>query len=297
MKESLLICSGETTAFCGLTECPRRHGPKMQSAFILFFLLPAFVYAQRQEQLQLRPDILRFGDGVVYTFTSPARWDGKDWLVLGGLVAGTTALTFLDEPVRDFWQGQDNQFMDGLERVGYHYGKPYTAIGVTAGFYLSGMVFKSAWAKETGLILGTTLLTSGTLMSVLKNAAGRGRPAPGMDNLEFRPFTDSPAWHSFPSGHSSVGFGISVVMARRVESVPLKITFYSLAGLTAISRMYSDSHWISDVGFGGMLAWFCADTAIRRMQMNTFRTVRRNNTLVWNVYPYPGGITLRASVK
>ena len=87
-------------------------------------------------------------------------------------------------------------------------------------------------------------------------------------------------------------------MARRVDNVPLKIFFYSLAGVTAMSRMYTDSHWISDVSFGGMLAWFCADTAIDRMQRNLFRSVsRKENILVWNVYPYPGGLTLRASVR
>jgi membrane-associated phospholipid phosphatase len=135
-------------------------------------------------------------------------------------------------------------------------------------------------------------------MSVLKNAAGRGRPDPERGNMEFQPFDDSPAWHSFPSGHSSVAFGISLVMARRVESVPLKVLFYSLAGTTAVSRMYSDSHWVSDVGFGGMLAWFCADTALKRIQSNRFRTsFRRKDILVWNVYPYPGGVTLRASVR
>ena len=71
-----------------------------------------------------------------------------------------------------------------------------------------------------------------------------------------------------------------------------------VAGTTAVSRLYSDSHWISDIAFGGMLAWFCADTAMTRIQMNRFRGVRReSNTLVWKVYPYPGGLTLRAAIQ
>lgn len=270
---------------------------KLHPVFVLLLLLPTLLFGQ-QEDIRFRPDVLRFGDGVLHTFSAPARWNGKDWLVLGGLVAGTTALTFMDQPVRNFWQRHDNRFLDGVERVGYHYGKPYSAIGFTAGLYLSGMVFKSDWAKETGLILGTTLFTSSTLMGVLKSTAGRGRPAEGMDNLEFQPFDESPAWHSFPSGHSSIAFSISLVMARSVESVPLKVLFYSLAGTTAVGRMYADAHWVSDVGFGGMLAWFCADVAIKRMQANRFRIVpRKDNLLVWKVYPYPGGVTLRASVR
>ena len=259
--------------------------------------LSASAFGQR-DSVALRPDPFRFADGVLFTLSSPARWDQKDWLVLGGLVAGTAALTFIDQPVRHFWQSRDNQFLNGVERIGYHYGKPYTAAGLTAGLYLTGVVFRSQWAKETGLMLGTSIFSSSLVMGALKNVAGRARPGASVENLIFEPFSKSPAYHAFPSGHNSVAFGISLIMARRVESVPLKIFFYSLAGTTAVSRMYTDAHWLSDVAFGGALAWFCADTAIERIQANRFRMVRRkNNMLVWKVYPYPGGVTFRASVR
>lgn len=269
---------------------------KFYASFILVVLLPGVVCAQSEPRV--RPDALRFADGVVHTYSAPARWDGRDWLILGGLIAGTSALTFIDQPVRNFWQSHDNRFLDGVERVGYYYGKPYSALVVTGGFYLSGMVFKSAWAKETGLILGTSIFSSSVLMGIMKNAAGRRRPAPGVNNMEFKPFDESPAYHAFPSGHASVAFGLSVVLARRVDSLPLKIFFYSLAGSTVVSRMYSDNHWASDIAFGGMLAWFCADTAISRMQVNRLRSARlKKDILVWKVLPYPGGITLSASVR
>jgi membrane-associated phospholipid phosphatase len=262
---------------------------------LIFLLSPAALHAQ-VDSLRKRPDVFRFADGVVYTFASPARWDGKDWLVLGGMLAGTTAITLVDQPVRDFWLHQDNTFLDGVERIGYHYGKPYSAVGLTAGFYLTGMIFKDEWAKETGLMLGTSIFSSSMMMGLLKNAAGRARPDTEFGHLEFQPFSQSPAYHAFPSGHSSVAFGISLLLARRVESVPLRILFYSLAGTTAVSRMYSDVHWTSDIAFGGMLAWFCADTAISRIQKNRYRRPGTQNIFVWKVYPYPGGVSLRASI-
>lgn len=267
-----------------------------QFLFIILFVIPSFLYGQ-SDSLRYRPDVFRFADGVLYTYASPARWDGRDWLVLSGLVAGTSALTFMDHPVRNFWQRQDNRFLDGVEKVGYHYGKPYTAVGITAGFYLSGMLLQSEWAKETGLILGTSIFSNSLLMGIIKNGAGRARPGTDIDNMEFKPFNPSPAFHAFPSGHSSIAFGISLVLARRIDNVPLKVLFYSLAGSTAVSRMYSDAHWISDIGFGGMLAWFFTDTVISRMQTNRFRTVKAKERLVWKVYPYPGGLTLRASIQ
>lgn len=257
--------------------------------------MPAAVFGQ-SDSLRFRPDVFRFADGVVYTLSSPLRWDNKDLLVLGGLVAGTTALSFADQPVRHFWQSRDAKFLQGIELIGYHYGKPYTAVSLSAGFYLTGIIFQSEWAKETGLMLGTSIFSSSLVMGAIKNVAGRARPGRTVDNLIFEPFSELPAYHAFPSGHSSIAFGISLILASRVDNVPLKILFYSLAGSTAVSRMYSDAHWISDIAFGGMLAWFCADTAMSRIQMNRFRSVRKRNTLAWKVYPYPGGVTFRASI-
>jgi membrane-associated phospholipid phosphatase len=270
-----------------------RHIPVF---FALFTLFPNLLFSQT-DSLVRRPDVFRFADGVGYTLSSPLRWDGRDWLVLGGLVAGTSALSFADQPVRNFWQRHDNAFLHGVERIGYHYGKPYSAVTLTAGFYLTGMLLKSEWAKETAMMLGTSIFSSSLVMGGLKNAAGRARPGPISDNLEFKPFNESPAYHAFPSGHSSVAFGISLMLARRVDSVPLKVFFYSLAGTTAVSRMYSDSHWVSDIAFGGMIAWFCADAAVARLQANRYKKTRGSrDVLVWKVYPYPGGITLRASL-
>ena len=251
----------------------------------------------QQDSIRHSSDVFRFTDGVIHTVTSPGRWRGSDWLVLAGVLGGTAAVTLFDEPVRNYWQRQDNRFLDGVEEIGYHYGKPYTAVGVTAGFYLSGLIFKSSWARETGLMLGSSIFTSSMLMGVMKDAAGRARPEMLTGHLDFHPFNTSASFHSFPSGHSSVAFGISLLLARRVDNVPLKVLFYSLAGTTAVSRMYSDAHWLSDIAFGGTMAWFFADTAISRIEANRFRKVHKQDRLSWSVYPYPGGVSLRAMVR
>lgn len=263
---------------------------------IIFFLPPSHVFSQ-VDSSRRRPDVIRFADGVVFTLASPARWDGHDWLLLGGVLAGTAALTFGDEPMREFFQKQDNRFLDGVERMGYHYGKPYSVVGFTAGFYFSGLIFKNEWARETGLMMGSSIFTSSMVMGIIKNSVGRSRPGALEGHLKFSPFSNSPTNHAFPSGHSSVAFGMSILLAKRVESVPLKIFFYSVAGTTAVSRMYSDQHWLSDIAFGGIMAWFCADTAISRFQANHFKKARSYDKFVWRAYPYPGGVSLKATLR
>src|SRR5690349_16550330 len=118
----------------------------MRKFWVALLLLPALAHAQLDSVMLKRSDMIRVVDGVLFTFSSPARWKGKDWLKVGGVAATCAAITLLDEPVRNFWSHQNSKFMDGFERVGYHYGKPYSALAITGGFYLTGIIFKNEWA-------------------------------------------------------------------------------------------------------------------------------------------------------
>lgn len=263
---------------------------------LLFFLLTLSIVtnAQTDTVFVKQKDIVRGFDAVLHTFTSPARWKGKDWVTIGGVVAGTAALTLADEPVRNMLRGTNSDLLNGFERVGYHYGKPYCALAITGGFYLTGIVLKNDWAKETGLMLASSLTTSTVLQTLFKNAVGRARPGKELGNYSVEPFSPEASFHSFPSGHTTVALTTSLVLARQVKSVPLKIFFYSLGTITAASRLYDDQHWISDLALGGAIAWFCADAAIRRVEANRFRSVIRNDrSLSVKLYPYPGGLSLR----
>ena len=234
-----------------------------------------------------RSDIHRFADATIHTYTRPLHWKQKQWLTFGGIIAGTAAITLLDEPVRNFFVHTQDGFPDFIESVGYHYGKPYSAVIFSGGFYLAGMILNDRWSKETGLNLGVTLLTSGLLQTVLKDVVGRARPGTGLGPYEFKiPSEGEIAYHSFPSGHSAVAFGITLVMARRIASQPIKILFYALAASTALSRMHADAHWFSDIAFGAALAWVCDDTVRRRLLVN--RT--RNRAISWKLTPSLRGI-------
>jgi membrane-associated phospholipid phosphatase len=62
------------------------------------------------------------------------------------------------------------------------------------------------------------------------------------------PFTTGPNDHlSLPSGDATVAFALSAVMAGMIENRLWKIAWYGLAVVTALSRIYHDQHWLSDV--------------------------------------------------
>ncbi len=239
-------------------------------------------------------DAARFGDAFLYTVSSPVRWKGKDWLTAGAVVAGTGLTTLIDKPVRNFWQRQDSPVLDAVERAGFHYGKPYAAFYLTGGFYLTGMVIKSEWAKETAVTLAAAYLTSGAVQSFMKTAFGRARPAAGVGPWMFKPWSPEPDYHSFPSGHIQIAMVSAVVLAERVEQPWLKAAFYSTAGLTLASRMYSDAHWISDLAFGGAISYFSAKAVIKRLDHT--RTGRhmfqKKGRFSWNIVPTHNGFSL-----
>jgi len=266
----------------------------MRGNVILVLLLIPMITSAQYDSAK-RVDVIRFADGVIHTYGAPTRWKGKDWLKLGAIATGTAVLTLADQPVRGFWIDQSSHALDRINEIGYHYGKPYSAFLFTGGFYVAGLLFQNNWAKETGLALGTSMLTAGLLEMGLKPLVGRARPSQGFGNYKTSFMSDAAGFHSFPSGHSTTAFTISFVLAKRTENIPLKVFFYSLAGTTAVCRLYSDAHWISDVAFGAMIAWYCSEAAIDRLAVNRFRKIRRNTEL--KVTPYPGGLTFRAIFK
>jgi len=241
-----------------------------------------------------RQDFLRSGDGFLHTVSSPIRWRGSDWLRTGGVIAGTALAMIADKPVRRFWQDQDSPVLDGLERAGYHYGKPYAAMYLTGGFYLTGVVIKNEWARETALTLAAAYLTSGAVQTFMKSAIGRARPSTGVGPWRYKPWTSEAAYHSFPSGHIQIATVSAVVLAERVEQPWLKGVFYSTAGVTLISRMYSDSHWLSDMVFGGAVSYFTAKTVVRRMQATKGgrHMFRKRNAFTWHFSPTLNGVAL-----
>jgi membrane-associated phospholipid phosphatase len=260
-------------------------------ALFVLSLIPQLTLAQYDSTHN--PDAIRFADGVIRTYTSPLRWKGKDWAEFGAVMGTTVGLTLLDQPVRDMWSHQHSTTLDNINTIGYHYGKPYAGFAITAGLYSAGLLIKNQWARETALILGTSLVTSGLLEMGLKPLIGRARPQQEKGNYDLTILNKEAGFHSFPSGHASMAYTISFVLAKRVHSVPLKIVFYSLAGATTVCRLYSDAHWISDVAFGGVLGWYCSQAVINRLTKNHHRNPTRKTK--WNISPYGSGLTFRAT--
>lgn len=238
-------------------------------------------------------DLIRIADAFAHTVSSPVRWEKNDWLKFGGAVASTAILTLADKPVNRLINRNTSGFYKELADFGYHNGKPYAAVVVAGGFYVTGWLIKDEWTKETAVVLTSAYLTSGVVQTALKKIVGRARPSEGYGPYEFHPFKNDLGFSSFPSGHSQIAFVTAMVLADRVEQPWLKAVFYSGAAVTMASRMYANAHWFSDVAFGGFLAYICTKKVINRLDHNRYNNPweqYRKKRISWNVTPTSNGI-------
>lgn len=190
---------------------------------------------------------------------SPAEWRGKQWLTAAA-VGGLTVLAYTqDDEIRDFFQRNTTE---GLDRTTDYFlepiGRGYVSLSIAVGFYLAGELAGKQKAKETGLAAFKAVVLTSFFTYAIKYAAQRHDPHandPPDPRIWEGPF-GSYSHTSFPSGHSSVIFALaSVISTAYKDRIWVPVLSYSLATLAAISRIYSDDHWSSDVLFGSALGF------------------------------------------
>jgi membrane-associated phospholipid phosphatase len=184
-----------------------------------------------------------------------ARWDSSDWLAVGA-VAGVSAGSFLvEEQVRVAFQQHRSGVSDVLERVGFWYGTPLFTVPATLLTLGAGEILNDPDVSDTGVLMSQLLLSALFVQQPIRITVGRARPLTGEGHWSFRPFTLGNDYASFVSGHSWSAFGISNIVARQIDQAWASVTLYTLATITALSRLYSDNHWLTDVVLGSVIGY------------------------------------------
>jgi len=196
--------------------------------------------------------------------TSPARWDENDWLKAGLVVGGTGLLYVFDERINNWAQANRNSTSDGVATFVKPLGNELVALSAIAGLYGIGELKEDARMRKAALLSFESLIYSSALTLGFKNALHRHRPSTGAAyDVWDGPSLSNPN-DSFPSGHASTAFSVATIIAREYADVPyLPFTAYSLAALTALSRINDNDHWASDVFFSSASAYFIASAISR----------------------------------
>jgi len=192
-------------------------------------------------------------------FTAPARWDTRDWLILGGIAAGIGTVAAFDEDIEHGIRGARNNtvtnILDNVQPLGNEY-----AIGIVGTFYIYGEFFKDPRAKTTALdSISASAIASGIVTNSFKYVIGRGRPTDGRGAYNFRPFSGQ---DSFSSGHTTEAFALASVITEHYNAPWVQVTSYGLASAVGYARLNNNRHWPSDVLAGATIGTFVGKTVV-----------------------------------
>ncbi len=179
-----------------------------------------------------------------------------------GVVATTGIAVALDKTLRNRIADPTDQFGKTASKIGNAQGSVFVYPTLLA-LAVAGKVIPSKGLYGVASRALKSVLLGGAAGTVLKVAVGRERPNKSPDNqLVFHPvsFKDN----SWPSGHTTVAFALATSFARETHNKIFDVAFFSLATLTAYSRLHDNKHWTSDVVSGAGLGILSARIVHRR---------------------------------
>lgn len=178
-------------------------------------------------------------------------WITTHWKLSLILLFILSSAFYLDSAVRFIFMGFRNELLDSIADFGRWYGGGFPTQSLFLLFYIGGLLFQKYYVRNVGLLIFETYIYSGLVTLIFKSFFGRWRPFALQGEFSFYGLTLGPNEQlSFSSGHASVSFALSCVLASTTKNVYLKIFYYLLAVITSFSRMYHDQHWFSDVVMG-----------------------------------------------
>jgi hypothetical protein len=231
----------------------------MKNLFLISLTLMTFYLSTTNAQEKNIPTKL-LDDGLIFLkdaglyFTYPLRMSGREWLYAGGIAVGTYGLMHLDQTMKDAIGRETIKTLNGdFWDIPTYYGYIQYANLAALSTYTVGLVSGEDEVRKVGRMLFQSLSYSGITVMFFRTLLGRERPYSGKGPWVFTGLSFDNAVQSFPSGHCTVAFSFSTVLAEYFDTVWSRVFFYGFASLTAYARILNNQHWFSDIVFGSLI--------------------------------------------
>lgn len=215
-----------------------------------FFFICVYIVPLHPQQ----NDFKNFSNTFIDAVVSPAKFDSKDWQRLGASIGATSGAFFLDKNIQKISSEIQSPTLDVLFSIDKF--SVEAALGGAVGTYIYGLAIQNNKTRALGLRLSESVFATTIITIAIKSVMGRTRPAVTRDNSIFEPFNIVWEKTAFPSGHTSIAFAFSTIIAEEKDSDLWKILWYSMAAMVGGARIYHNEHWFSDVVAGGLLGYF-----------------------------------------
>ncbi|HKK07287.1 MAG TPA: phosphatase PAP2 family protein [Gemmatimonadota bacterium] len=169
---------------------------------------------------------------------------------VGGAL-GLGMLVALDVPVRKLALDVHGTTGDELSRRARWFGNWHASLPWIVG---GTVAVGAATGGRSGLEKAAAVLAGAAAGSaaneIVNEAVGRARPIWGRGLLSFDPLSGHA---SFPSGHAAYTFAVAGGIDAVTHGWLPAAAAYTVASATALSRVYDDKHWLSDIVVGSLL--------------------------------------------
>ncbi len=187
----------------------------------------------------------------------------RDAIRAGAFSLASLALVPLDRSIARWSQRSGPQGSVRLRHTASVFrtlGGPGTLV-LSVGTYGVGLLARNRAVADIGLHATGAIGVASVVGVVLKDAFGRARPYTVVDSNAYdfgigRGLRRGSAYQSLPSGHTIAAFALASVLASesrmrwpRAARIVTPVG-YGAATMVALSRMYNDAHWASDVALG-----------------------------------------------
>lgn len=178
----------------------------------------------------------------------------------------------------------DREVFQLLERAGGYFGIGPTIGWLTligGGYFLesfallllsSGYLLRVEHLKHAGWLSAYAIGLSGSIAFCLKILFGRARPSLGLSPWAFIGPTFFYRYQSFPSGHATITFALAATLSRLWPRA--RWPFFLGAGVIALSRVLTGSHFPSDVFGGALLGIFVSGVVGKGASSGAIRAYR-----------------------
>ncbi len=218
----------------------------------------------------LLKDAACFGEDALSFYSAPLSYSKSDFLHTGGIVASTGLLMYFDEDLRKkIGRGTIKTLNNDFWDIPTRYGIITYANIAALSTYAVGLVFREDNVRATGRLMFESLSISGVTVVLARYIFARSRPYSGEGQWKYNWFKWNNELESFPSGHVTVAFALSTVLAERIDNNWARLGLYGLASLTAFARVYNNQHWTSDVFVGGLLGFVTGMHVINKEKQRT----------------------------
>lgn len=230
------------------------------------FTLPALLFTTALSPVRAQSDTTR---STVQLFTY------RDAALASGVILAALFARRLDDHYAQRLQDSSTQANEKLHKLA-NFVRTTAAPGafiIGTTMYVTGRVAKNDHLATLGLH-GTEALVLGDVMGgVIKGVMGRQRPYVTPQNSHsfgfLRGFAGGDQYRSFPSGHALAAFAAAAAVSSETSGWwpntrwIIGPALFGGATLTAVSRMYDNKHWASDVIVGAGLGTFAGLKVVR----------------------------------